>query len=74
MRVIFLDLSYEVLEETVAYPFQEMVNELAGIFGLYFGFSVISVAYLFQIAFRNLWQNFSNRGEAKLQYFFQHQC
>lgn len=36
-----------MLEEAEAYPKEEMYNELAGIFGLYFGFSVISLASLF---------------------------
>ncbi len=37
---------FEMVEETFAYPLIEMINELVGIFGLYFGFSVISLAPL----------------------------
>lgn len=31
------------------YPFEELVNELAGIAGMYFGFSVITVAVLISV-------------------------
>lgn len=40
--------------ETEAYPFEEMINELAGIFGLYFGFSVTSLAPIFFVAVEKL--------------------
>lgn len=47
---MFTDMSYDLLEETAAYPLQEMVNELTGIFGLYFGVSVVSLARLLKLA------------------------
>ena len=35
VEVFYPDLSYESIEETESYPFKEMINELAGISGLY---------------------------------------
>lgn len=40
--------------ETEAYPLEEMINEIAGIFGLYFGFSVTSLVPLLYLAMQNL--------------------
>lgn len=48
MKVFHTDLSYESVEETESYPLEEMINELAGVCGLYFGFSVISIASFFR--------------------------
>lgn len=48
MQVFYTDLSYESIEETESYPKQEMINELAGITGLYFGFSLVSLASYFR--------------------------
>lgn len=56
-----MDLSYEMVEETETYPIEEMINELVGIFGLYFGFSVISMTPLFQLAWRKFWRKLSAR-------------
>lgn len=54
LRVFYTALSYEIVVETEAYPLEEMVNELAGIFGLYFGFSVTSIVPMFCLAMHNL--------------------
>lgn len=35
VRVFYTDLSYETIEESESYPFQEMINEIAGICNLY---------------------------------------
>lgn len=43
-----------MFEETEAYPLEEMVNELTGIFGLYFGFSVLSLASLCNFVFEKV--------------------
>jgi hypothetical protein len=57
-NVFYNDLSYELLDETPAYPLEEMINELAGIFGLYFGFSIISLAPLFHLAYGKVLRTF----------------
>ncbi len=59
MAIFYADLSYELLEETPSYPEQEMINELAGIFGIYFGFSIMSLVPLCLYAFRSFRQIFS---------------
>lgn len=44
VHIIFSDLSYVEMEEKDSYPLEEMINELAGVVSLYFGFSVASLA------------------------------
>lgn len=43
VEVYYSDLSYRVVTEEEAYPLKEMINEMAGITGLYFGFSFLSI-------------------------------
>lgn len=50
VSVFYVDLKYDVIVENQAYPIGEMFNELAGIVGLYFGFSVLTIANLLQTA------------------------
>ncbi len=47
-------MSYELLEETAAYPFEEMANELLGIIGLYFDFTMLSFVSIFYVAFNTV--------------------
>lgn len=53
-------MAFELLNETEAYPIEEMINELAGVFGIYFGFSVISLGPLFQLAIKSLFRTENN--------------
>lgn len=46
VHVFYESFMVSSIEEIEAYPLSEMLNELAGIFGLFFGFSVITVAVL----------------------------
>lgn len=54
MRVFFVDLKYDVIVENEAYPIGEMFNELASIVGLYFGFSMLTIASLLQTAMKRV--------------------
>lgn len=57
MKVFYPDLTYEILEDIETYPIEEMLNELAGICGLYFGVSLLSLASLIHLAMRKVtWQ------------------
>ena len=40
--VYYSDLTYTVLNESLAYPLQEMVNELFAIFQIYFPISLLT--------------------------------
>lgn len=44
--VFYRDFSVTNIVEVEAYPFTEMLNELAGIAGLYFEFSIVTIAVL----------------------------
>ncbi len=41
--MIYGELAYTLITESVAYPLEEMANELAGVISLYFGFSCLSI-------------------------------
>lgn len=73
LRVFYAALSYESIVETEAYPLEEMVNELVGIIGLYFGYSVTSVAPLCYLVVQKLYlsnsQSNSINLETKNKYF-----
>lgn len=44
IEIYYSDLSYRVSVEDEEYPLKEMVNEWIGIAGIYFGFSLITLA------------------------------
>lgn len=46
IEVRFSNLQMEVIREEEIYPFEEMINEWAGVFGLYFGVTLLSAVEL----------------------------
>ena len=53
-QIFYEDLSYDVLVEEDAYPLEEMINEMAGVFGIYFGFSMLSIATMLHCCFKRV--------------------
>lgn len=52
VEVYYGDLSYRIMTEFEAYPLILMLNDMTGIFNLYFGFSMLSMSILLQTAWR----------------------
>lgn len=50
MEIYYSDLSYRVSTEEEEYPLKEMMNEWMGIAGIYFGFSLLSLVGIINIA------------------------
>lgn len=48
LQLIYADLATQYVEESESYPFAEMINELAGIAGFFFGISVLSFLALYE--------------------------
>lgn len=58
------DLSVTYFVETEVYPLSEMLNELTGIIGLYFGFSMLTVAALCAMAFKRIGRRKESKSDA----------